>query len=617
MEDLLKKNLSSISENESSIIQNVGTLGEILYSKTNRPVLKIGEVLFHSLHDPEKEAERLISSLKKSTSERLYIFFGAGLGYSILKALEDPNIHCIWMEPNLEIINHAFKVLDFSEHLESRRLRLLPKPYTEEILYSTFKGFSATPTSFILHRPSELWKKEDYLECKFICEKFFHKKNANMATLSKFESVWTRNLLINIPEILSMKPVSKLFEIAPNVPIVVSGAGPSLFDDLDLLLKYRKKFLLIAVDTSVHILKAKDIDPDLIYSVDPQQINSIYLEGYKGNAKLIFDPTSTYHTIHSWKNRKIFVTDSPFPLMKLITSSSKSVLGEIPYGGSVSTNATSLASMMNAMNVILIGQDLAFTFGLGHSRGAILEERLNYLESRKFRKEMHNYKQLHALQKIPITAYDGSSLITNEKMQIFRKWFEDNSKDKNWINATSNGGRLEKIPRMNFDSYFKDKNTEKNVEEALLKIERIFEENSSNFEVEKVITTIQKTIIDLTNYIELLKEGRDVSQKIYNHFKLKSKNESSLKSLLSKIDSIDEKVSERKELSEFLSLGLQRVILSITEGYESNLSLEEKKSNELGISKKSLLLYEGLLSSSQLMKHLLEKSLKRILILYK
>ena len=166
--------------------------------------------------------------------------------------------------------------------------------------------------------------------------------------------------------------MSRLFGIAKDLPIVVSGAGPSLYESLGDIKKYRDRFILITVDTALQVLAKAGIEPDLIFSVDPQAINSSYLEGYHGSGNIVFDPTSSYHTLRlSEKFRTGFFTSSPFPLLQIYAKHLNIEAGDIPFGGSVSTNAVSLAELMGAANVYFVGQDLAFTNGYAHCRGAI------------------------------------------------------------------------------------------------------------------------------------------------------------------------------------------------------------------------------------------------------
>jgi hypothetical protein len=615
-ETLLETNLQALSEDLSSLIRLSSPVGDIFPSKTGVPTFKIKDIIFHSAHDPIKEAYRLIENLKPGSEEKLYIFFGAGLGYSVKIALGFPNITCVWMECDAGIFKMAFEREDFSEWLHSKKLRILLTPYTEDSLFSAFKGLGSHLTSFIPHRPSLSWKVEEYTECKFICEKFFRKKDVNIATLSKFETIWTRNLLQNIPEISEMVPVSLLFGIAKEIPILVCGAGPSLYNDLDFIKEYRNHFLLLCVDTSLNVLVNAQIDPDLIYSVDPQTINKSYLEGYEGNGKIIFDPTSCYHSLRLPGNFKSgFFTSSPFPLLKLFTNFSNIEIGDIPFGGSVSTNAVSLAEMMDAKNVLIVGQDLAFTDGYAHCRGAILEERLNYKESRLFRRELHNYRQLFALPKLNVTGLDGKIHHTNEKMQIFRKWFNDRAKNRNWINLTSNGGTIENIPISTFKKYFSENiiDTQK-VSSIQKKIKDLTEDKNTYIDIPNFVSNTNSILTELESYENILKEGITLSENIYKLVKKRSESSNEFHSLLNKIEKIDEQVAEKKGLSEIIGLGVQRVILMITEGFDSTLSIEEKKNPNLSIAKKSILLYKGLYDASRLIRKTLRKSITRVQI---
>jgi hypothetical protein len=613
-ESFLEENLQSLPEFLSEKIRSANTLGEIFRAKSGEYTLKINDIIFHSSHDPIKEALRLIDSLKPpGREEKLYIFFGAGLGYAVRLALEKPNVTVIWMECDPIIFKFAFEIFNYSTYLKSGFLRILLSPFNEDNLFTAFKGLRSYHTSFIPHRPSLNWRESDYSECKFICEKFFRKKDVNIATLSKFETVWTRNLIQNIPELLKMKPVSLLFGIAEEIPIVVCGAGPSLHYDLEKILKFRDKFILISVDTALNVLHNHNIEPDLIYSVDPQTINKSYLEGYTGNGVIVFDPTSCYHTLRLPGNfSNGFFTSSPFPLIKLITNYAIQDIGDIPFGGSVSTNAVSLAELMGAKNILFLGQDLAFTDGFAHCKGAILEERLNHKENRLFRRELHNYRQLFALPKIEIPGKNGSLHHTNEKMQIFRKWFSDRATGKNWINMTSGGGIIENIPVSNLDDYF-NLNQISSEKVNLIKnnIISIINNSTYYFNINLFIIETSKILEELKNYEITLLKGVNFSKSIYTLVQKKKESSSEFHSLLKKMDQIDEVISSKKGLSEFIGLGVQRIILMITEGYESSLSLEEKKNNSLSVAKKSILLYQGLYDASKLIRKTLKKSLER------
>ncbi|MDZ4728051.1 MAG: 6-hydroxymethylpterin diphosphokinase MptE-like protein [Leptospira sp.] len=611
-ENFLENNLASIPEFTAKRIQNASPIGSLHTTKSGVTTIEVDGIFLHSKHDPVKEAERFITELPFDGNNRVYLLLGAGLGYVIPGILEKPNAHVIWLEPNVYLIKKAFELYDFSEAFNTEKLQVLIDYENEEILLNSFKGKATYPITFVPHRSSFHWKESEYGKMKLIAEQHFHKKDVNLATLTRFEKIWAKNLCFNIADLISMVPIQKLFGIAKGGKVLVAGAGPSLFESAPEIKKYREHFVLIAVDTALPILQHFNIEPDLVYSVDPQVLNSQYLESYTGNANVVFDPTSTYVSLRL-KNgpKKGFFTSSPFPLIKLIEEIAKLEIGNVPFGGSVSTNAASLGTLMGADTTYLVGQDLAFTNGYAHSKGAIMEERLNYKESRKFRRELHNFKQLFALDPKQVKGKDGEIYHTNEKMLIFKKWFENHASENKWVNLTKFGAKLENIPNATFESVFKESDIQKS---NLIRNEiiHIIQNKSNYLDSNILIDKLNETILKLNEFLVPVRNGLRISGALYQQIRQNQIDPNRFQNDLKAMDKIDEVVSSKRGLNEILSLGIQRTILSITEGYNDQLTIDEKQNERLGIAKKSVLLYEGLYDSIQATKRNLKRSLYRL-----
>lgn len=625
---------------------------EIKTSKTGYPVLTADGIALHSLIDPITEAKRLLEGLKKEDEERVFLFFGAGIGYVIQESLKFKKLTAVWMEVEPRIIRYALSIFDYSEFLESGRLRILLAPILEQDLYAAFRGISGFPISFIPHRGSNQWKKDSYEELRLMSEGFFHKKDVNISTLTRFEKIWTRNFISNLPELAQMQPVGSLFGLCKGkVDVLVCGAGPSLILSLDDIRTYRKNLILIAVDTALTILWNAGIDPDLFFSVDPQALNTKYLEGYNGNAKIVFDPTSSYHSLRlPGKFKKGFFTSSPFPLVKILSSKPEEEIGVVDFGGSVSTNATSLAEKMEAKNILLVGQDLSFPGKLAHCKGAVLEERLNHIESRKLRREYHNHKQMTALPIKRTKSIRGEEIQTNEKLLIFKRWFEEHPKKNPWFNLGKDGVILEGIPNADFSEYMqknecdlefvrltRDKihkisdtfgfdppvresipekkrdyvSVENKIESEFPIKNTIIKKNRFNTQ-EKILSELKTLFEQLKGFSEKVTRGRILSARLYSQVQAEDKFKDQILEHLKEMDHIDEEVSSRKGLTEILGMSIQRTVLMITEGYEGGLNLEEKKNERLGIAKKSLLLYQGLEDACKLHSKLIGKAITRL-----
>lgn len=609
-----EKNIKSLNLEIASKIPSNTKYGNIEYSSNGHPNLCINKIWLHSKIDPWKEAERLIETIKKDSNERIIFFLGGGLGYSILSALKNDNYIVFWAEPDPEIFRYAFEAFDFSEYLSSDRLRLFFLPFDEDTLYERFKGKGTTPISFLSNRSSTQLFNKELAEAHDYCEKFFKKKDANLATLSRFEKTWTKNILQNIPEILHLTPIHKIFRLFDSLPILVIGAGPSLYHSLDDIYKYKDEFIMISVDTALSILEKKGIEPDLVYSVDPQYINSHYTESYQGNSLLVFDPTCTYLGVRNRIGlKKGFVTSSPFPLIQLISvDDEERGLGSVPFGGSVSTNAVSLANLMGGNPVFFVGQDLAFSNGLAHSKGAILESRVFAREHRKYRMEQHNYQQIYSLPKILQKGKNNISLHTNDKLMIFKKWFQDNKKNQNWINLSFNGLELDGIPFSDFSKEFLI--SKKN---DIIKIRKEIKEIQSSYipthdNIQKTKDACLDFMKNLNSILPRVEKGIEASKFLYNRVKDKPSWGSKEFQYLKTLEELDLFLQNQKKTNEMLGSALQRVILMIVEGYESQLSLEEKSNEQLSIMRKSILLYEGWRESILLIRRYLKITLLRM-----
>ena len=193
--------------------------------------------------------------------------------------------------------------------------------------------------------------------------------------------------------------------------------------------------------------------------------------------------------------------------------------------------------------------------------------------------------------------------------QIFQKWFGDRAEGRNWINLSKKGARIRGVPRKTFSECF-----EPTSPEAILQIQSIKKDirnltqktSKLDFDLETFLIEAEETLLALKTFTTTLKKGKELAEKIYSLIQKKGTNAKEINDLLTQINRIDEEVSSKKNLNEIIGLSVQRTILTITEGYETNLSLEEKKNPHLSVAKKSILLYTGLYEGAKLIQSLLK-----------
>ncbi len=581
----------------------------------------------HSRHDPQKEAERQLVEFESEDDAQLVLFFGAGLGYSIQRFVSEHANPIVWLEPHGEILARALEVQDLREAIRAGRLTVLTGMPTDDHFQEIFRGRGNSEILFVSHRAS--YQADGiYAQLQQSVENFLNKKDVNLATLSRFDRSWARNLSENFAPLTKARPVARLFNTTPGATALVCGAGPSLTRDLPELLKIRDRCVVIAVDTALQILLKHGLDPDIVVSVDPQPVNRYYLEGCEDSRALfVVDPTTCYASLRLLPPERLYYLWSPFPLAKLFFDALDEAPGEVAFGGSVSTNAYDLALKMGWRRVLLAGQDLSFTGGLAHAKGAVLEERLNYKETRYFRREMHNYRQLSALPVRYLAGSDVPDMIdaragrapeagaggnvthaagqvrANDKLVIFHRWFSQrfaadlrDRPELELLNLASSGAEFPGVARV------RPQNVEFRAEDRAPDAAgwQSARANAAHtrFDAAGFQERLAALAEECAGFAELLEPGVRDSAALYERAS-KGRRDAKYDALLEQMQRLDERVRQRSELMELAGSAMQKQIFQITENYRKELSQEEAADPHLASAKQSQLLYSGLLSAAR------------------
>lgn len=548
---------------------------------------------YHSRYDPIKEARRLAGEIEIEREDQLVCFFGAGLGYSLRLFRDLHSNPCVWFEPDPLVLGAALSVSDFRPELGDGSLIVVPRRPVEESLHEIFRGRGNRQIVFVSHRGS-MTASDEYRRIQTICENFLNKKDVNLATMARFDRDWARNLIANFYALARARPVAALFDAYAGRTALVCGAGPSLSDDLPAIVRHRSRYVLIAVDTALAVLTGAGIDPDIVVSVDPQPVNRYYLEGYAGRARFVVDPTTSYLSLRMIAPDRLYYTASPFALAKWFFEFLDGEPGEIAFGGSVSTNAYDLAIKLGCRTVLMAGMDLSFTGGLAHVRGAVLEERLNYRESRLFRRELHNYRQLSALPVRYLPGLDGQPVPTNDKLVIFFRWLDnrirlDRADGLAVHNCSARGARLAGLERTSLDDWAAEAGTDRSPAAPA-------GETPAAFRIDEFYASVDARIAELAELEPLLASGRELSAAILDRA-LQGPRDREYAQMLARMDELDAEVRAKTALSNFIGEAIQRVIFQITEDFGNLLEDADRADEHRETARKSQLLYEGLLTA--------------------
>ena len=586
MDRILEDNLSFLSvELRNRLLSPDDCVARTFYTPGGLPVTEIEtggkSVSLHSRFDPVKEASRFISEISDFSFD-LFVVYGFASAYHIEKLLEHAakNSNVLVIERSPSVLKNSLAARDLRGILSDPRLLICADPDDSEFA-ELLRGKSTNRVTFIFHRGSSQVFGDYYLNINNTIKTYFSDKEVNIATLAKFERLWSANSSRNIMEIVKCRPVNIFFGQFIDIPAIIVCAGPSLSRSIDFIRQNSAKALIIAVDTAYYLLKKHSIDPHFCVCVDPQIINARYFEKPSDtNAVLIADPSTHPSVFRFFTGRKAMIS-SIFANVKWIEQITGEK-GEVTHGGSVSTNAFDFALKTGANPVIMTGQDLSFTDNLAHARGSYLDEQMHYRTNRFFSEQDFNRKQLSALPKVFLKGIKKREIFTNQKMLIFKNWFEKHA-DKKLINATADGVVLSGITHAEADTI--DLGNEKDVPGI---ISMIYSSAPGGDEhIEAVKNRFERIFNELDSYLERTSKARVISQKLIEA--VKKSNHAEIRRIIPKLDELDSYLESRKTVCDIIGLSMQRTIHTVTEGYENDN--EKNLSDDMKVALKSHRMY--------------------------
>lgn len=219
-----------------------------------------------------------------------------------------------------------------------------------------------------------------------------------------------------------------------DIPAIIVSAGPSLDKNVHLLKEAKGKAFIIAVDASIRTVMQAGVQPDLLCSVDPNSPERFFSG---------LDLKDVCWACNQWTNMNLLDTYAEHILYfgsfgdtwnDILKQNLGYEFPNVVSGGSVSTEAFMIALQMGFKNIVLIGQDLAFTGGVSHTKGIedALGDNDSYIKSRQI---------------VEVEGINGERLQTDYQMWFYKQWFEKVIriyKDKIYvIDATEGGARIE------------------------------------------------------------------------------------------------------------------------------------------------------------------------------
>ncbi len=385
----------------------------------------------NSLFDPLKEAEKRMSSLSFDKKERV-VLLGFGFGYEVrylLSRIEHPMIMVI--EPSVKLFRLALESVDLTDIFETRKVLLtfaleasdLKYYITANASYMTLPDYAVRTIPHITLFPGiyDIIEKSIKESGNFMM--------MNMITVMQAGAVFQTNTAMNFRPALKNPGIPLLYNKFQGRPVFVIAPGPSLEKNVRMLRAVKGKALIIACDTAVRPLLRNGIEPDCIATIDFQPLNYFKLRGVDTSFAYLLPSIEVTPYIplnHKGRMFNYFHSDTTERIFSPILGRK----GIVATGGSVLTDAFSMACMFGADPVVLMGVDLGFPGNKWYADGS-------------FRNEKYS-DGIKDMNLIEIEDIYGDPMFTYASFYEFLTWFglRVPNMQRKVIDATEGGAKI-------------------------------------------------------------------------------------------------------------------------------------------------------------------------------
>ncbi|EAK6753433.1 motility associated factor glycosyltransferase family protein [Campylobacter coli] len=511
-------------------------------------------------------------------------FYGFGNGILFKALLQNKNHqHIVVFEKDIEIIWVMFHVLDFSSELQSARLMVLQTSSLDIEFFSNFcssKPFFQFSRIYFLELMSHYYERfhEDVLELnKKLAENF---KNSIVShgndPLDALQGI--EQFVYNLPQMITHPSYKELLSKRKGISdtAIIVSTGPSLTKQLPLLKKYASKATIFCADSSYPILAKHGIKPDYVLSLERIPLTSEFFNNDFGefDKDILFVLKSYVHphtTKYLQKNNRNFMLVSTYA--SFINYLKLDDFGYFNMGFSVANMNFLLAIHLKHKNIVLIGQDLAYTKdGLSHTK--------DYSNLDKHEGHFQRDKNKYTTQ-----AYGGNGKVESSFVwTLFRHNFEQdvaNAKKNYYIttyNCTEGGARIEGTIEKPF-LWACENLLDKDLNKPFEKLEPLSLNKQNEFLL-KAYYKVCKSIKHCRDFSKILSNDFEKIQSVYLSL---NEKEEDINLAIEKIDEFKNKLEDIKQMQdlyEILSPLLIQFELNLARIYVLNPKTKEDAFNK-------------------------------------
>jgi len=420
---------------------------DIVEASSGQPTAKYEGVLLHSKYDPIKEGIDFAKNIKPGSHICLY---GFGLGYHLGPLLEKigPDGYLLVIELNPDLLNTAMMLKDHTELFNNNRFKLIfgvDEFDVSNLISKEMQRLSESSSDqleILFHAPS----------FKCLPQIFPALRNALEILLMErrfpavFRDLEQGNYFLNEEIVKGAPGINSLKNAHRGKPALMVSAGPSL-DSVLPYLKYLKRNLVLAcVDTVFPALLDNGINPDYVFSLDPQIDSALFFADYKkGQTKLIYTPTANHNVLKIFNGEHFVVFKEGNNLTDRVQSKAK---GTTKAGGSVSCLGVDALIQFGCEPIFFTGQDCAFAGNRYYSKHTQFNQKLVSRISGISQIDKLHKDKFHEKKIIEVLGTNDTTIITDQVMYSYLRNLEEiasQCKNTRIYNLCSQGAAIEGV----------------------------------------------------------------------------------------------------------------------------------------------------------------------------
>jgi hypothetical protein len=415
---------------------------------TARVTADDGQAIYlHSRYRPREEARQFVEG-QPACENPTFLIAGLGLGYHLPefeRNFDRPLLIVAEDEPAL--IKAAMCLNDLSALLEHGRLIFVTRA-DRAALHERLFAYHADlllGTQLVALPHTRRVRTAFYQQLQGLLADFLAYCRLQMVTMLRVARVTVKNISFNLPAYLQNPGVDALRGRAAGWPAIVVAAGPSLAGQLETIRALSGRAVIIAVQTVFKLLRALDVRPHFVCSLDFHEVSAEFFEGLEdvGDCILVAEPKAAWRVLDLYHGRKHVLTHGLFGRLIRQLDPPR---GGLKPGSTVAHLAFYLAQHLGCDPIILVGQDLCYSDGLYYPPGTPVERiwapelgRFCTLEMKQWERIVRNRPILKT-----VTDVNGRETYTDDQLYNYAEQFKVDfaSAPQRIIHAGNAGMRL-------------------------------------------------------------------------------------------------------------------------------------------------------------------------------